>query len=473
MAPGHQGEHLDVQRLEAEQLPRPDEVRGVAVVAAVVDRMADVVQQRGVLERLAGRRRQPELVGGGIEESEGEPGHLAAMGVRAREALRQRLDRATAHAGGVAGTGPQSREVEQQSFAQRPRAGHQLGGAGLPQQEVEQHDRGRHQIHPLGVDPGERRSPRRPGAEDALPQARDLRCPGTRPVQARHVLTARRRRHRDQRADRPGSPDGTQGSRPAHPRQHLAELAAKMLLELADLPGPRRIVDEEAFGQPRHAERQAPHPERAPVADEHELDASAPHIDQQVGAAVETEGVAGGAEDETRLVRTRDDANGDARLPPEQADEGGAVPCLAHRARRHGAQALDMPRARQTLEGLERAKGELRRLAIELAAREGTVAEADHLLQAIDHLDAPIRADVGHEHVQGVGADVDRGQPHRGHDTPLPVRSHVKRSSRYRNRAFTISAVMDEYAGCSCVEFPCPPPPIGTLGALQFRSAHE
>ena len=255
MAPRHQGEHLDVQRLEAEQLTRPDEVRGVAVVAAVVDRMADVVQERPVFERLAGRGRQAELVGGGIEEGQGEPGHLAAMRVRTREAFRQRLDGATAHAGGVPGTGPQSRELEQESFAQRPRAGHQLGDAGLPQQEIEHHDRCRHEIHPLGVDPGERRSPCRTGGEDALPQARDLRRLGARPMQARHVLAARRAGHRDQRVDRPGRPDGTQGSRPAHPRQRLAELPAKMLLELAYLPGPGRIVDEESLGQPRHAER--------------------------------------------------------------------------------------------------------------------------------------------------------------------------------------------------------------------------
>ena len=88
MAPRHQGEHLDVQRLEAEQLTRPDEVSGVAVVAAVVDGVADVVQEGRILERLARRRRQLELVGGGLEEGQGEPGHLAAMRVRAREAFR-------------------------------------------------------------------------------------------------------------------------------------------------------------------------------------------------------------------------------------------------------------------------------------------------------------------------------------------------------------------------------------------------
>src|SRR5438093_11744572 len=120
MAPRHQGEHLDVERLEAEQLARPDEVRGVAMVAAVVDRMADVVQERGVLERLAGRRRQPELVGGGIEEGEGEPGHLAAMRVRACEAFGQLLDDATENAGGVAGTGAPSSSTQPQSITTLP-----------------------------------------------------------------------------------------------------------------------------------------------------------------------------------------------------------------------------------------------------------------------------------------------------------------------------------------------------------------
>src|SRR5207253_10312127 len=137
-------------------------------------------------------------------------------------------------------------------------------------------------------------------------------------------------------------------------------------------------------------------------------------------------GGAGGAEAETRLVRTRDEAYGDACLPPQQPDEGGAVPRFAHRARRHRAHALDVPRAGQTPERLERAKGQLRGLAIELAARECAVAEAHHLLEAIDHLDPPLRTNVGHQHVQRIGADVDRGQPHRGYDTCPHARSHVK-----------------------------------------------
>jgi hypothetical protein len=50
MAAGHQREHLDLRRLEAEQFAVADEVVGVVVMAAVVDRVPDVVQERCVLE---------------------------------------------------------------------------------------------------------------------------------------------------------------------------------------------------------------------------------------------------------------------------------------------------------------------------------------------------------------------------------------------------------------------------------------
>jgi hypothetical protein len=85
-------------------------------------------------------------------------------------------------------------------------------------------------------------------------------------------------------------------------------------LEGANLSGGRRILGEILLGQARDAEREATHPERAAVLRERQLDAPAPDVDQQVRAAVQPEGMAAGAEDESRLLRSGDDLDRQPRL---------------------------------------------------------------------------------------------------------------------------------------------------------------
>ena len=71
--PAHErGEHEDLLGVEAAELAVRDEVRRVAVVAVVRDVLADVVQQRGVLEELAVVVVEAVELAGLVEELEAE-----------------------------------------------------------------------------------------------------------------------------------------------------------------------------------------------------------------------------------------------------------------------------------------------------------------------------------------------------------------------------------------------------------------
>ena len=48
----------------------------------------------------------------------------------------------------------------------------------------------------------------------------------------------------------------------------------------------------------------------------------------------------------------------------------------------------------------------------EASRRERAPAEPHHLLDAVDDLDVTFAAHVRHDHMYGVGSDIDRSQPH-------------------------------------------------------------
>src|SRR5690349_2133425 len=125
-----------------------------------------------------------------------------------------------------------------------------------------------------------------------------------------------------------------------------------MALEARDLAARGRVLREEPLRQARGAEREAPQPDRAPVLDEDKLDAAATDVDEEVGPALEPEGMVRGAVDEPCLLGARDDLHGDAGLAPEPPDERRAVRGLADGARRDGPHALDATRPGEARERL-------------------------------------------------------------------------------------------------------------------------
>jgi hypothetical protein len=159
--------------------------------------------------------------------------------------------------------------------------------------------------------------------------------------------------------------------------------------------------------------------------------------DQKVGAALESHRVADGAEDETRRVEARDDLDRQARLPLEPTHEGRAVARFANGAGRHRAQPVDVTGAGEAAEGRHGAGGELGRLGGERAGREGLAPETDHLLHAVDDHDAAVGRHVGDDHVDGVRAEVQGGEPHSSHCTVSIAGCHVKRS-RMRSIAWQV-----------------------------------
>ena len=85
---------------------------------------------------------------------------------------------------------------------------------------------------------------------------------------------------------------------------------------------------------------------------------------------------------------------------------------LADGARGDRHDPVDLLRIRQTLEGTEHLHPRLHRLAREYARGERPLAEAHHLLGAVEQREMAVRVDTRDHHVDRVAADVDRGDFH-------------------------------------------------------------
>jgi hypothetical protein len=406
-------------------------------VAVVVDRVSDVVQQGGVLEQLAARRRQAERGCEPVEERRRQLGHVPPMLIVARPATGERDDRTAAPEprAGTDAVGPG--ELEQHPFAQRPAADRQVGDACPGHDGVKQHGRGRHQVDALRVHAREVGARARVGREETAAERVDLLARRERTVQAPGVLAARRPGHPDERIDGARRPDRRDHPPPPRPIEQVADRACDVALERAHLPAGRRVLREKPLGEPCDPERNAPHPERLAVLDERQLDAAAADVDQQVGATLERHRVAHGAEDETRLVEARDDLDRQARLALQPPHEGRAVARFTDGAGRHRAQPVHVTGAGEASERGHGTRGELGRLGGERAGREGFPPEADHLLHAVDDHDTAVGRHVGDDHVDGVRAEVQGGQPHSSHCTDSIAGCHVKRS-RVRSIAWQV-----------------------------------
>ena len=92
--------------------------------------------------------------------------------------------------------------------------------------------------------------------------------------------------------------------------------------------------------------------------------------------------------------------------------ELAAVLGLARRAGGDGDDLVDPVRFGQTPEFRQHLERRVHRLRRERPAVEAAGAEPDHLLFAVDDLERQVRADLHHDHVDGVGADVDGGYAH-------------------------------------------------------------
>ena len=145
---------------------------------------------------------------------------------------------------------------------------------------------------------------------------------------------------------------------------------------------------------------------------ERDLHAAAADVDHHCARAADVDAVHGGLVDETRFFGAGDDHRPDAGFALDAREELAAVAGFAGGAGRHRENLVDAVRIGEPPEGRQRLQRRRHRLSRERAAVEAARAEPDHELLAVDDLEGEIRADAHDDHVNRVGADIDRGDAH-------------------------------------------------------------
>ena len=172
------------------------------------------------------------------------------------------------------------------------------------------------------------------------------------------------------------------------------------------------IARHEGIRQADDPEREAAREVNLAAGSQRHLHRPAADVHDDRGAARRIDAVDGREVDEATLLEPRDDARPDAGALGDRGQELAPVRRFADGAGRGRDDLVRAPRHRKLAEpaqGLERGgHGAGRQGAAVQAAR----AEADHFLLAIDRLERKVRANLHHDHVDGVGADVDGGQAH-------------------------------------------------------------
>ena len=155
-----------------------------------------------------------------------------------------------------------------------------------------------------------------------------------------------------------------------------------------------------------------------------------------------------GEMDEPGLFGARNDARADAGLLGDGLEEFAAVFGFAGRAGRDGDDLVDSVRFGQPAELREHLERSVHRLRRERPSVEPAGAEPDHFLLAVDDLERQVGADPHHDHVEGIGADVDGGETNHGcrtyNDKPglnqlVPVPTSRPELLRKRLQRFTRS----------------------------------
>ena len=147
---------------------------------------------------------------------------------------------------------------------------------------------------------------------------------------------------------------------------------------------------------------------------ERDLDAAAADVDDDRRAAADVHAVPGRQMDEPGFFGSGNHPDADAGLAIDLGNEVAAVLGLARGAGGRRDDLVDLVGVGQALElgqGLERGRhgGWGQAAAVQAAG-----AEPDHVLFAVNDFEGQVRPDLDHDHVDGVGADVDGGDAHEG-----------------------------------------------------------
>jgi hypothetical protein len=156
-----------------------------------------------------------------------------------------------------------------------------------------------------------------------------------------------------------------------------------------------------------HAELEAPAKiHRRPGAARH-LNAASPDVDDHRHVTREAYAIDGRKVNESRLFGPGDNPRADSGLLGHGLEEIAAVfglACGAGRHRDHLVHAMGFRQPPELRQNLQRG---VHRLWRERPAVEAPGAKADHFLFPVNHLEGQVGAQLDHDHVDRVGADVD------------------------------------------------------------------
>ena len=226
----------------------------MAVVPLVADVVADVVQQRGVLEPLALAVAEPVHAAQTVEQRQRQPRHLLRVLRLPAAAFGQFERRAAAHVGNLVDLADVLAvaldEVEHQAFAQRQIAQRDVLGVERAQQRVEQHGAGHDQVGAARV---ERRDLQAPFERQVADQLADLADRLGRHAQVAHLGRRRagveRGGDRAEREDRARRADDAVVAGVDDVAEIAIDLAADVLEHLALVAAAERVGRDEALRQ--------------------------------------------------------------------------------------------------------------------------------------------------------------------------------------------------------------------------------
>ena len=387
------------------------------MVPAVADVDADVVKHRRVFQPLALACAQAVDRRGLVEQRQRHPYHLTGMRLAVVAALGQLDDAAPPHVRVLfhpGDVGPVAVDVvERQPLAQGQVAQGQLARAEQPQHGADQDGAGDGQVRAARIEPRDADAPAEIQRRQLLAHAPELLeayAPVAQRVRADRAAFADG--ERAEAEDGARRPDDAGESAAADlfgdRRQHLGDVAHHApLVRSGD-----RIAVHEPLGQPDDAQLQAvgdAHLRRAP---ERQLHAAAAYVDDQRRAVRDVHAVDRRAVDEARLLGAGDDADVDPGSLANRGEKLAAVLGLPHGAGRRGDDLVHLVRFGQALELGQRLQGRAHGQLRQGASTEAARAEPDHLLLAVHDLERVIGPHLHHDHVDGVGADVDGRYAH-------------------------------------------------------------
>ena len=203
-------------------------------------------------------------------------------------------------------------------------------------------------------------------------------------------------------------------SKPAS--RDLMEVLADLRVDVAHQPALvarlERVGLDEPLGQPDDAQLEALAQLDRRSVPARDLDAAAADVDDDDGVPGHADAVDRRHMDEAGFFGAGDDPRPDAGLLGDGLEEFAAVLGFAGGARRDGDNFVDLVGFGQTPEFRQHLERGVHRLRGERPAIKAARTQPDHFLLPVDDLERQVGPDLHHDHVDGVGADVDGCDAH-------------------------------------------------------------